>query len=96
MNFPYLVTMRSTTEFTDVVCAASAEHARELVQANYEAEIVKIESRPIYKHSLIEYDKDTNIESIIYSSDDLVQVEAMLDLLSRPGFARPRYSFYIN
>ena len=96
MLLPYVIKLQSLKEniFFTTICAESPEQARQLVAKQFNAEVLDVTAQKLCKYCLIEHDKQFNHESVIYSSDDLQQVEIMKDHLNRVW--QIRYSYYIN
>jgi len=98
MRLPYRVTLRAIGEedFQVTINATDAEDARRWIRSIYEAEILNVVPQPVHNFRVVEHDVQFNLDSVIYSSDDLHDATAMLEHLRRAWLSGTRYTFTLQ
>jgi hypothetical protein len=74
-----------------IVCATDPEHARRLAHATPS---VEVEPVVIHKYRVIEVNRETQVYSIIYSTDEYLQAVFMLEYLLK--LQQAPYHFFIG
>jgi len=98
MLLPYQVTMCDNTDnklYTETIVALNESDARtRILNMRVDTEILEIRKVKILRYNIVELDTQCGVESIIYTSNDPIQTQIILDHLQKV-WTGTHYSFRI-